>query len=216
MRARAMAAAVMVWGILGATSTAWAEPPERDVDFSGGFVVNQAPSESFESFPGVTLQARYFATDWLYVAGVVSGDLGFDLRNPESGNTVPMLGLGVGSGLYRDIGTRLTGYAGARVEWLQAWHWPVGDIGSKDFHTGVRVGPTAGISLRVTEAFGHPMSLEIGASYLYYRVPQSEYVIMAEPGSAPETHKGLQVGFFLTGVLFPEPKSTQSAEPLPM
>lgn len=216
MRARAMVGAAMVLAIVGAASAALADPPERDVDFSGGFVVNQAPSDSFESFPGLTLQARYFATDWLYVAGVVSGDLGIDFRNPESGNTVPILGLGLGSGLYRDLGSRLTGYAGARVEWLNAWNWPVGDLGSKDFHTGVRVGPTAGISLRVAHAFGHPMSLEIGASYLYYRVPQPEYVIMVDPGTAPETHKGLQVGFFLTGVLFPEPESTHTAEPLPM
>jgi len=211
-----ISAAAVVLATLCSPHAVRAEPPDRDVDFSGGFVVNQAPGDAFESFPGVTMQARYFATNWLYVAGVLSGDLAFDLRNPESGNVVPMLGVGVGSGLYYDVGDRLTAYGGGRAEWLHAWGWPVGDVGSRDFHSGLRVGPTAGIALRVASAFGHPMSLEVSASYLYYRVPQPEYQIMIVPGAAPETYKGLQLGFFLTGVLFPEPESTQRAEPLPM
>jgi hypothetical protein len=61
------------------------------------------------------------------------------------------------------------------------------------------------VALRVGSAFGHPMSLEASASYLYYRVPRAEYEIHLPPGEERPTYRGLQLGFFLTGVLFPEP-----------
>ncbi len=171
----------------GAAAAHAAEP--RTIDFQSGIVVDAPVHEGIDSLPGVGLQVRWFASRALWLSGGVSGEGGADLRNPEQGRLVSLLAGGVAGGLYRDLGARLTVYAGARADLLHAWDWPDG-LRSHGAD-GVRGGPVASVALMVGHAWGHPMSLEARASWLFYRV-------------GGENLNGWQAGVWFTGVLFPD------------
>jgi hypothetical protein len=189
----ALGFAVIVTALLGGAPATSAQ--ERHLDFQGGFVMSSPVTESFTFFPGISLQSRWFVAEHAYVAGIQSADLGIDDRNPERVEEVGMIGLGAGAGVCAGSALGLTGFAGAQLEWLQAWDWPVGDRDANEFHGGLRGGPAAGVAVGLGRFWGHPMAIEAKVAYLFYRVPEGD-------GGALS---GWQSGLFLTGVLFPEP-----------
>ncbi len=133
----------------------------RSLDFSGSVVMGQAPDSRWDALPGARLSARgYLGQEGgtMAWAGVRGGwEPAVDLSNPEHGEVAQTVAAGVAGGAAWDLGARVTALVGARVEYLHLWH-----RGSSD---GMRAGPLAGAALFLGRAFGHPLSLELEASY---------------------------------------------------
>ena len=204
---------VVVVAVMGAASLAHADPglsTSRTVDAASGLTLASPASEGGELRPGVALAVRAYAPGHMYVAAVLGAAVAADTGNPENGATATLFSLGGGAGLWGET-SGWTGYAGARAEWVKSVDWPDGSA-SRDadwFTSGVGGGPSLAIARRIGFAWGHPMAIELSASYMVYALRRPDvYVIqiVPPPGSdtGPAELDGLQVGLFVAGTLFPD------------
>ncbi len=199
--------------VMGAASLAHAEPglsTARTVDMSSGLTIAGPPAPGQDLRPGVALAVRVYAPGHVYVSGALGASLAAGVSDPERGASATLFSLGVGAGLWGER-DGWTGYAGARAEWVKSVDWPEGDA-SRDpdwLTSGAGAGPSLAIARRIGFAWGHPMAIELSASYMVYALRRPDvYVIqiLPPPGSAsgPAELDGLQVGLFLAGTLFPD------------
>jgi hypothetical protein len=211
-RLRVMRTLVVV-AVMGASSLVHADPglsTARTVDMSSGLTLASPASDGGDLRPGVALGLRAYAPAHIYLSGALGAAVAADASDPESGAAATILSVGGGAGLYGETGG-WTGYAGGRAEWVKSLDWP-GDSASRDpdwFTSGVGAGPSLAIARRIGFAWGHPMAIELSASYMVYALRRPDvYVIqiLPPPGSdsRPADLDGLQVGLFLAGTLFPD------------
>jgi hypothetical protein len=183
---------VGVVGVVGVTlalapARAWAEEP-RTVDFAAGLVAHQPVDiggRDHDGIPALGLELRGYAARrarGLWLSGLASWEPSVDASNPERVELVNAVAAGgaLGGFVDLDLGTQVTLYGGARVEWLHAG----GD-------NGLRYGPLASVGVVIGHWFGHPMALEAKVSVLQVSLG----------GASPRLWQG---GLFLTGVLFPD------------
>jgi len=213
MRSLVMAVALVGGSSLG--GAAHAEPvaatdlgTERTVDLASGMTVAGAATEGGDIRPGLALAIRYYGAGHLYLSGAVGASLAVDGAVPEQSPAATLLSVGGGAGLCGEHGA-WTGYGGARAEWVKNIDWP--NQASRDpdwFTSGVGAGPSIALARRVGTAWGHPMAIELSASYMLYSLRRPDvYVIqILPPGDAPPPAEldGLEVGLFLAGTLFPD------------
>lgn len=207
MRTLALAALVV-----GASSPAHADPElstARTVDAASGLTMAGPAMEGGELRPGLALSLRAYSPAHFYVSGALGASLAADAGDPETGASATLISFGAGAGLYGER-DGWTGYAGGRAEWVKSLDWP-GDSASRDpgwLTSGVGAGPSLAIARRIGFAWGHPMAIELAASYMVYSLRRPDvYVIqILPPGGAPSPAEldGLQVGVFLAGTLFPD------------
>jgi len=186
MRRLALAIAIVVVPL-----DARADEP-RSVDFQGGFVLDQTPPSGFYGLPGVGLQLRWFPHQSLWLAGGASFEASADLRDPEHGEVASMLAIGGAGGAWVDLGSRITLFGGARLEYIRGWGWPDRMTERLSDVAGLRAGPTAAVAVMVAHAWGHPMYVEARLSWLAYDV------------AASDAFGGWQAGLYASGVLFPD------------
>lgn len=191
----------------GLATAARAEP--RTVDLASGMTVAGPPTTGDDLRPGLALSLRGYLAGRFYVSGGAGASLAATAGDPESGAAVTLLSLGGGAGVYGELGA-WTGYAGARAEWVKSLDWPGTASGDPGWLTGgVGAGPSLGLARGIGTAWGHPMAIELSASYLVYSLRRPDvYVIQIVPPpggeQAPAELDGLQVGLFLAGTLFPD------------
>lgn len=195
---------------MGAASPAQAEPglsTARSVDMSSGLTVAESGGDLR---PGIAMAVRAYAPAHIYVAGALGAAVAADAGDPESGPSATVLSIGGGAGLWGES-DGWTGYAGVRAGWVKSVDWP-GDTASRDpdwFTSGVGAGPSLAIARRIGFAWGHPMAIELGASYMVYALRRPDvYVIQILPPAGSERGRveldGLEVGLLLAGTLFPD------------
>jgi hypothetical protein len=172
--------ATMVATVSAVPAAASAEEP-RTIDFQGGLAWHQPIQEGFDPIPAVGLELRAYSPRGLWLSGAAAVEPSVDLRNPEHGELHTLFGVGVGAGLWLDLGTRITLYGGGRLEWAHE--------GERD---GVRLGPVGSLAVLVGHAWGHPMALEAKLSWLN--------TFMDSGADA----RGWQGGLYLSGTLFPD------------
>lgn len=206
---RRIAPVVVVVGALSLATAARAEPEpgaERTVDLASGMTVAGAATEGGEVRPGLALAMRFYGSN-LYLSGALGASLAVDGAEPESSLAATLLSVGAGAGVYGESGA-WTGYGGARAEWVKSVDWPNRASRDPDWLTsGVGAGPAIAIARRIGFAWGHPMAVELSASYLVYSLRRPDvYVIqiLGPEDPAPADLDGLQVGIFLAGTLFPD------------
>ena len=167
----------------------------RTVDFAGGLVIDAPFAPGVSSLPGVALEVRYFASGPLWLGVGASIETGADLRNPESGELVSLVATGVSIGVHQALFPRVEIFGGVRLDALRTEGWPMESASGAVF--GVRAGPQTSLAVMLGRAWGHPMSIEARASWLSYRVGDSET-------------SGWQTGLHLVGVLLPDRPSARS------
>ena len=194
--------------LVGAAHADPALSTERTVDAASGLTMSEPAAEGGDFRPGLALAVRGYTANHLYLAGSIGASLATE-QTSETAIGATVLSLGVGAGLYGEQGG-WTGYAGARAEWVKSLDWPEGSA-SRDpdwFTSGVGAGPSLAIARRIGFAWGHPMAIELAASYMMYSLRRPDvYVIQILPpvdAPPPVDLDGLQVGLFLAGTLFPD------------
>lgn len=200
----------MVLGALSLSGVARAEPnaaTARTVDLASGMTVAGPAIEGGDIRPGLALSLRVYPAEHLYLSTAAGASLAADAGDPESGMAAALLSLGAGAGLCGELGA-WTGYGGARAEWVKSVDR--GGAASRDpgwLTSGLGAGPNVAIARRIGFAWGHPIAVELSASYMMYSLRRPDvYVIqILRPGDpAPAELDGLQIGLFLAGTLFPD------------
>jgi hypothetical protein len=173
---------------LAAGRPAMAEEPRR-LDFAGGLVLHQPLVDGLSAIPGLGMLVRAYGGGWAWASLGLSLEPTADLRNPEQGALMTTTALDLGVGAYKDIGGRLTLYAGGRTSALYL---------SQSERFSWRLGPMLGAALLVGHAWGHPMSLEAQAQWSRFAQATTD-----DPG-AEERSSAWQGGLYVTGVLLPD------------
>jgi len=193
------------------SSAALADPADdveldtaRTVDLAGGLLVGDMFAGQGRVRPGLALAARFYGENHLYATGGMAASAGVTDGPSGTGMTATILTLAAGAGVWGERGA-WTGYAGVRGEWLKNIDWPENaSIDDEWFLSGIGAGPSVALARRIGFAWGHPMAIELSASYMLYRLhrPELTYPPPFEPD--PVDFDGLQVGLFLAGTLFPD------------
>lgn len=182
--------AMVVLTLLLSPHNATAE--DRVLEFQSGFALSEPSIDDFGISPSVVSQVRYSVKEWVFVSGHLSGELAIDEKDVERVKIAQMLAVGAGAGLSLDLWSRLTFYGAGQVEWLNAWNWPKTSGKRDNVHDGLRLGPTAGLTVWLGRIWGHSLGLEGHFAYLQTRIDGQWF-------------GATRGGLFLSGVLLPDP-----------
>lgn len=179
----------------------------RTVDVASGMTVAGPTGDDGVVRPGLALAMRYYGDHHLHASASLGASLAA-AGDPETGLASTLLAIGAGAGAYGELDA-WTGYAGVRAEWVKNIDWP--DAASRDpdwLTSGVGAGPAVALARRIGFAWGHPMAIELAASYMVYSLRRPDvYVIQIVPPAGdrrPVELDGLQIGLFLAGTLLPD------------
>ena len=174
----------------------------RTLDLAGGLLVGDTFAGQGRFRPGLALAARFYGENHLYATGGMAASVGVTDGPSGTGMTATILTLAAGAGAWGEHGA-WTGYAGVRGEWLKNIDWPENaSIDREWFLSGIGAGPSVALARRIGFAWGHPMAIELSASYMLYRVRRPDPDLTSAGRPDPVELDGLQVGLFLTGALF--------------
>jgi len=174
----------------------------RTLDLAGGLLLGDTFAGQGRVRPGFAVAARFYADNHLYATGGMAASVGVTDGPSGTGMTATILTLTAGAGAWGERGA-WTGYAGVRGEWLKNIDWPENaSIDHEWFLSGIGAGPNVALARRIGFAWGHPMAIELSASYMLYRLHRRELTYPPAVEPDPVELDGLQVGLFLTGALF--------------
>lgn len=155
---------------------------QTKVDFSGGFLTGQTRAGATDF--GAEFSLRYHDQRGFYFGGLLSSGLLVDDRNVEQVDVGILGGGGLSLGLHSQVGS-LRFHSGLRGEYLGVMDG--NDMSIPDGRV-LRGGPEMSAEILMGKLFGHPLSLEARASYLFYDQGDGRY-------------DGSRLGLFLTGGL---------------